>query len=54
MEKLNVVIDEKSYQQIKKKMCKSDDYFNMQEMMDFNAIFNATPKKSYKKRSETK
>lgn len=54
MEYLNVVIDEKSYQQIKKEMCKTSDYFSKEEIMHFNAIFNATPKKSYKKRSETK
>lgn len=31
MEKENVVINEKSYQQIKKKMCKTSDYFTIKE-----------------------
>lgn len=31
MEKLNVVIDEKTYQQIKKDMCKTSDYFTIEE-----------------------
>lgn len=31
MEKENVFIDEKTYQQIKKEMCKSDDYFTIKE-----------------------
>lgn len=31
MEYFNVVIDEKTYQQIKKKMCKTDDYFSIEE-----------------------
>ena len=54
MEKLNVIIDEETYQQIKKEMCKNNDYFSIEELLYFNAIFNATPKKSYKKQSETK
>ena len=31
MEKENVVIDEQSYQQFKKDMCKTDDYFTLEE-----------------------
>lgn len=27
-----IYVDEKSYQQIKKDMCKSDDYFNLKEI----------------------
>ena len=54
MKKENVFIDEESYQQIKREMCKYNDYFSIEELMHFNAIFNATPKKNYKKRSETK
>ena len=27
-----VFIDEKSYQQLKKKMCKSNDYFSLEEL----------------------
>ena len=49
-----IIIDEKSYQRIKKKMCKTDDYFSVDELIHFNAIFNATPRENYKKRSETK
>ena len=49
MEKENVIIDEKIYQQIKKDMCKNDDCFTYQELKNFIAIFIATPKESYKK-----
>ena len=31
MEKENVFIDEESYQQFKKNMCKTDDYFTIEE-----------------------
>lgn len=31
MEKENVVIDEQSYQQFKKDICKTDDYFTLEE-----------------------
>lgn len=31
MEGENVVIDEETYQQIKKEMCKTDDYFSVEE-----------------------
>lgn len=31
MEKENVFIDEESYQQFKKDMCKTDDYFTIEE-----------------------
>lgn len=31
MKKENVVIDEQSYQQFKKDMCKTDDYFTLEE-----------------------
>lgn len=53
MEYLNeakvVFIDEESYQQIKKDLCKKDDYFSMEQLEKIIAIFIATPKKSYKK-----
>lgn len=35
MEKENVIIDEKNYQQIKKDMCKTDDYFSTKEWKKF-------------------
>lgn len=31
MEKENVIIDEESYQQFKKDMCKTSDYFTIEE-----------------------
>ena len=31
MEQENVFIDEESYQQFKKNMCKTDDYFTIEE-----------------------
>lgn len=31
MEKENVVINEESYQQFKKDICKTDDYFTLEE-----------------------
>lgn len=31
MKKENVFIDEESYQQFKKEMCKTDDYFTIEE-----------------------
>lgn len=32
MEKVAIFINEKSYQQIKKEMCKKDDYFTVEEL----------------------
>ena len=54
MEKLDIVINEENYQEFKKEMNKNNDYLSIEELMYFNAIFNATPKKNCKKRSETK
>ena len=36
--KLLKFINEKTYQQIKKEMCKSDDYFTIEELKDANII----------------
>ena len=55
MEKDVVYIDEKNYQKIKNEIGKKEDKFTKEEYeilskrYNFNAIFNATPIKSYKK-----
>ena len=40
MEKENVVIDEQSYQQFKKDMCKTDDYFTLEEFEKLSHFYH--------------